>query len=335
MASEDPTRTKTIRRTYEQRLRGGFGRINSTIREAVIKDDVFGLREPETSDGVEVFAADDVDPPPDLRTLSEAEQVERFEEWLAEAQESEVLEVIERDENRFVRRAYERGLEDADTNLRKAGVDVPGTDVESLMRRPVHEERLQLIFSRNFAELDGITNAVSQQVSRELADGIAQGQSPSAIARRITDRVNKIGKTRASALARDQVVSTHAEATLQRYKEQDVEEVGIDPEVRVSTAGDTLVCDRCQAAADGSPYTIEELEQNSHLRPAIHPNCRCAVVPVANTEAAAAYRAHPTAFRELHAVGAFRRGVTYEALAGADRDGAAELVATHTGAVLA
>ncbi|ELZ12492.1 hypothetical protein C478_10461 [Natrinema thermotolerans DSM 11552] len=340
---QDPTKTKTIRQTYARRLRGAFGRINSTIRDAVIEEDIFGLRDDDLSDEqveelLDTFASADrdvelraVDEPPDLSTVLPSERIERFREWLQTAQESEVLEVIDRDENVWVRRAYERGLEDADTNLRQAGLDIESTDSKAareLVEMPVHERKLQVLFSRNYAELEGITNAVAQQVTRELADGIAAGENPTKMARRITDRVNKIGKTRATVLARTETINAHTQSTIERYRQQGINSVGLEPEVQVQTAGDQRVCDRCASVAQRGPWTLDEFE-GSENQPPIHPQCRCAVIPIVNEAAAAALEAHPHEFVAMYRTGAFvdESRERYEALAATDVDGAQELVA--------
>jgi SPP1 gp7 family putative phage head morphogenesis protein len=334
---EDPTGTKTIRQTYAQRLRGAFGRINAAIREAVIEDDIFGLREEDLEDHelqelLETFAdarqeLRAIDKPPDLSTIPPGDRVAEFEQWLDDVQESEVLEVIDRDENVWIRRAYERGVEDADTNLRQAGASIAQEEASGIIQAPVHERRLQVLFSRNYAELDGITDVVSQQVTRELADGLAEGVSPTEIGRRITDRVDKIGKTRATTLARTEVMYSHSEATLQRYDQQGVEQVGIEPELRIQTAADHAVCDKCQEAAEQGPWELEEI-RGSEYQPPLHPNCRCAILPLVNDAAAKAMDNHAAEFVAIFQAGTFAEDDRYyEALAEADADEAAELTA--------
>ncbi|QCC60747.1 minor capsid protein [Natrinema thermotolerans] len=359
---QDPTKTKTIRQTYAQRLRGAFGRINAAITESVISDDILGLRgddslaDDEAQELLDTFAdyrdyhdhsrtdqlqasltaafeaeITAVDEPPDLSTVPPDQRIERFREWLQTAQENEALEVIDRDENVWVRRAYERGLEDADTNLRQAGLDIEPTDSKAareLVEMPVHERKLQVLFSRNYAELEGITNEVSRQITRELADGIAAGENPTKMARRITDRVNKIGKTRSTVLARTETINAHTQSTIERYRQQGINSVGLEPEVQVQTAGDQRVCDQCASVAQRSPWTLDEFE-GSENQPPIHPQCRCAVIPIVNEAAAAALEAHPHEFVAMYRTGAFvdESRERYEALAATDVDGAQELVA--------
>lgn len=323
-SKQDPTHTKTIRDTYGRRLRGRFAELNATIREAVVRDDIFGLRDADLDQDdvdtlVETFAGEHeitaIDSPPDLSTLDPAERISRFEDWLDEVEESEILDVIQRDENVWVRRAYERGLKDADSNLRNAGLSVSGAEAADLIEMPVHQRRLESLFARNFAELDGITDAVSQQVSRELATGLSEGISPTEMATRISGRIDAIGKTRATTLARTEIIHSHNEAALSRYEEMGVDTVGIEPEVRIETAGDNAVCQQCEDAAAAGPWKISEF-RGSQFQPPLHPNCRCTVLPVVNEAAAAAFSKHPVDFTAMFQNGVFARDEGYyEALA--------------------
>jgi len=316
--SEDPTSTKTLREEYARNLRGRFADINTAIRRAVGENDIFGLQNDALVSPPEAFDFDD-----------EREAVERFEAWLDQAQEDEVLDVISRDDNIYVRRAYEKGLVDADRNLSQAGMDIDAIDREAArqaMQMPVHEDKLQVVFSRNFAELDGITDVVSQQVAREIAEGISEGVNPNEMARRMADRVDKIGKTRATTLARTETIRAHSSATLERYKQQGVDEVGLEPEVSVQTATDQLVCEECAEVAQSGPWPIEDFE-GSENQPPIHPNCRCSVIPVVSEEALAAYKAYPSQFAALYREGAFaNRPDRYEVLATVEPEQADALV---------
>lgn len=268
LSSPDPTGTKTVRANYGQRLRGGYERINAAIREAIVENDVLGLQNEAL-----------VTPPRSFAFETDDRKLEAFEAWLDQAQRDEVLRVIDRDGNRFVERAYEKGVRDADRALADAGLDVDPVKAREIVAMPTHDRKLQTIYSRNFQQLRGITQAVDQQVSRELADGIAGGLNPRDMARNITDRVNKIGKTRATTLARTETINAHSSATIERYRQQGVEAVGLEPEAAIQTAGDQRVCEQCADAAQRGPWSLDELE-GSEFQPPLHPNCRCTVIPI-------------------------------------------------------
>ena len=260
--SADPTRTSTLRAEYAQRLRGVLAAINAEIRRALVDRDEFALQ-----------AARDPDPLTLPPFTSDDAKIEEFQRWLRDQERRGVLEVIQRDENTYVRSAYARGFKDANANLRAQGVDVPEADLQAAFNRPIHAEQLQTLFTRNFNEWEGVTEAMNQQVSRELTDGLAQGQNPRTIGRNIADRVEKVGKKRATDLARSEVVRSHANATLNRYEELGVKEVA--GEAEFSSADDRRVCSICRSL-DGNTYLIDDARG---IIPQ-HPRCRCTFVPV-------------------------------------------------------
>lgn len=296
-ASQDPTKTKTVRRQYAQRLRGAYDRINAAIREGVIRDDIFGLQNNNSLFGSDANLDEKteqlrrglvasmgeastheltaVDKPPNFSFRTDDKKIEAFQSWLQSAQEDEVLEVIGRDENRFIRQAYHRGLENGKRDLEAAGFQGNIESAEQAFNLPIHGERVQQLYTRNFTELQGITREVDRQVSRELADGFSQGKNPNDIARDITNRVDKIGKTRATTLARTEVIRSHAEGQLNRFERMGVGEVSVKAELL--TAGDSRVCDQC-ASLEGNVYSLEEARG---LIP-VHPGCRCRHIPLVN-----------------------------------------------------
>jgi len=49
--------------------------------------------------------------------------------------------------------------------------------------------------------------------------------------------------------------------------------------VGIRTAGDDMVCEACQAIADGGPYDLDEARR---LIPA-HEDCRCVLIPAGDS----------------------------------------------------
>ena len=74
-------------------------------------------------------------------------------------------------------------------------------------------------------------------------------------------------------LARTEVINAYTEGTLDSYERLGVEEV--QGRAEWSTAGDDRVCPQC-AGMEGAVFTIREARG---LIP-LHPNCRCAWLPV-------------------------------------------------------
>ena len=205
-------------------------------------------------------------------------------EWLQEAIDGEILDVIEREgvritgrgeiQNTYVRRAYLSGLDHADREVAKMGVKKLANEaIRAVFTTPIHIDTLTLLYTRNFNELKGITEVMSQQISRVLIDGLSDGKGPREIARVIADRVDKIGVTRATRLSRTEIIRAHAESSLNRYQQYGIE--GVSAQVEWLTASDP--CEKCEALAkkNGGVYTIEEARG---LIP-LHPNCRCGWAP--------------------------------------------------------
>jgi SPP1 gp7 family putative phage head morphogenesis protein len=146
-----------------------------------------------------------------------------------------------------------------------------------------------LIFSRVYNELKGITAAMDQQISRVLAQGLADGDNPRLLARKLVstingDGVDRLGVTdtlgrfiparrRAELLARTETIRAHHMALMQEYRNWRVEGVYVNAEL--VTAGDDRVCTRC-SSLEGRVYTLEEAE---NIVP-VHPLCRCTMIPV-------------------------------------------------------
>lgn len=283
----DPSRTSTLRKRYAQKLRGRYDELITAIRTGVIEQDVFGLRG-------ESLQAQPIDDPPPFRFETDSRKHEEFMAWLRRQLNRGVLRVIERNNNVYIQNAYNSGLRHARRELQKAGHPIEQQDVEITFNLPVHQEAVALLYTRNYEALRGINQEIAKQISRALADGFARGENPRVIARTITDRVDKIGRTRATTLARTEVIHAHSEATLNRYQQAGTEQVTIRAEF--ATAGDRRVCPVC-LAREGKTVTIQQAREESFtfepgeddppslagrypIKPPIHPNCRCVWLPV-------------------------------------------------------
>lgn len=307
--ANNPSKTTTIQRKYAQKLRGRYAKIATEVRRGVRDRDVLGLESDNDGAGVSMSdlladagvpddvqerlvellgaeryddardlaeqLADDFDPEDlvgrDFQFTELARKHEEFMAWLRAQQEAGLLEVIGRDDNPYVHSAYERGWKNAGTWMEP---DLVAPDVTAALQRPVHQDKLQLLYSRNYEALVGITEDVSREISRELANGLAEGIHPDEMAGRITDRIDKIGKTRATTLARTEVMYAHNEATITTY-ERAMGDVEVDVVAEVSTAQDMHVCSIC-APWHGETMSLEDARTEG---PPFHPRCRCIVIP--------------------------------------------------------
>ena len=215
---------------------------------------------------------------------SSPEQLRLFQVWLAQQVQENVISEGDAFWEEFVQDAFERGAGRAfdDTNrARRAQQTQPedisffeGTREQFLQQsfgQPETVEKVQLLASRVFTELRGVTEQMSQGISRALVDGLAQGQNPRTIAREMTRQVD-ITRGRAERIARTEIIRAHAEGQLDSLERMGLEEVGVA--VEWNTAGDSRVCPLCQPM-EGVTFSLQKARG---LIPR-HPNCRCAFVP--------------------------------------------------------
>jgi SPP1 gp7 family putative phage head morphogenesis protein len=247
--------------------------VNRILRQLVLTDDVLGLGTPPRA-FLQIDIPGRFDFPADIP--GKARAFDRFMRLLLDA---EVLELAPISgaasgwQNKYVRASYSVGVTHADRSLRAIGVDPPPGVLAQTLNQPIHVEKLQLLFSRNFNELQGITNATAQQLSRIVTEGLATGQSPRTVARAITNTINTLSRNRSLVLARTETIRSHATATLTRFRQSGVETVRGFAEF--ATARDARVCPDCDAL-EGKKFTLDEA---ASIIP-VHPNCRCVWLPV-------------------------------------------------------
>lgn len=283
----DPTGLSSVRRRYEADMVARFRLIRKLIVEAIVKLDVLGLQEPGNVQATS-FAANFMPrvtrdavaapQPGAFRFDTNARKVQGFMNWLRQAQREGILEISSGVpnsmaanaswQNTYIDSAYQKGIRDA---YKRAGKPM------GPFNAPVHADAAGLIYTRAYEDLEGITQVMSTQISRSLAQSMVEGRSAMDTARRLADRVDKVGITRARTIARTEMTRAYGEATLNSYKEMGVH--GVEVEAEFSTAGDDSVCPECEEL-EGKIYSLEEA---SGLIP-VHPNCRCAYIPVVKEE---------------------------------------------------
>lgn len=290
--STDPTRTKTIRRDYSAEMYRRFRRVKGLVRETVEANDALRLGQSRNelaglarrlganATAVETFPFENDD-----------EKIDGFLDWLEQANDDEVLEVRRRVDGRvadreawqnvYVRRSYGKGVEHAEARLREQGIAVPDETLAQVFNKPIHADALGILYTRNFRELEGITREMDRQISRVLTEGFEEGYNPRKMAREVNDRVDKVGLTRARTLARTETINAHATSTLNRFEDIMGPDAVVTPRAELSTAGDSRVCEIC-ASLEGRTYRLDEAR---NLIP-IHPNCRCAWLPVVKQDSA-------------------------------------------------
>jgi len=289
----DPTRTTTLRNMFARNMRGRFDRLCAKINKAVVEQDCFGL--------LSTYQA--IPPKRAFDFPRSQDKIAEFLDWLQEQIDNDILEVIPYAQlgqaieqawmNKFIQSAFQKGIYMARQELKKAGYAMPDflPDIDVIFNAPFYLERVGLVYTRTYTDLKGITDTMASQISRVLAQGMAEGRNPREIARMLTKTITgpsgDLGltdilgrfipaKRRAEMLARTEIIRAHHLAKVQEYRNWGA----IDVKVKAEwvTAGYN-VCDKC-AALEGKIFELDEVEGMIPY----HPNCRCTIVPVETEE---------------------------------------------------
>jgi len=291
----DPTRTTMLRNAFAHQMDLRFNVLASLVYKAIVDRDCFGMKKTLTTfqEGLPIHQA--------FNFATSQEKVEAFMQWLQQQVDAGVLQVRYAQQlgeavrqawtNMYIEDAYKRGIIRARFEMQRAGMDVPSIlatgGVVASMGNMFHMDRVGLLYTRVYTDLKGITEAMSTQISRVLAQGMIEGDGMRLIARKllqvITGRGETLGitdtlgrfipaKRRAEMLARTEIIRAHHVATIQEYRNWGV--IGLKVTVEWITAGDDRVCPKC-ASLEGRIFTLDEAEP---LIP-LHPNCRCCFIP--------------------------------------------------------
>lgn len=296
----DPTHTTVLRNTFARDMNRRFMEITAAIVVGVYKNDCFGLNEADHT----IPTLHQVVPPSQraFAFLRSDMKVTKFMEWLHTQIDAGILTVKDLEQigtsvesawlNKYLFDSYKRGVIRARYEMQRAGMDIPSIEDSGgpmlALSTPFHVDRIGLIFTRVYNDLKGITEAMAMQISRVLAQGIADGDGARLLARKLVATINGTGlgdlaitdtlgrfipaQRRAELLARTEIIRAHHLATIQEYRNWGLLNISVKAEWK--TAGDDRVCDRC-ASLEGKVYTLDEIEPMIPL----HPNCRCISLP--------------------------------------------------------
>jgi len=276
---KDPTRTGLLQRQFIADMKRRFKSLSKAIQELVVDDDAFGLIEnPLISFNQQVARQA-------WRFNTDAGKVTAYRKWLEQQVNAGILTPIGGVSNKpwtakYIESSYRKGSLRAYTDLRAGTLAsepslFQGGQAEFLrtaFNQPENLRKIELLATRSFTELKGVTDAMGQQMSRILASGLSQGYGPRKIARALRLNVSQMTKARANVIARTEIIRAHAEGQLDAFEKLGEKEVGLMAEW--STAGDERVCALC-GELEGVVIPLDEARD---LLPR-HPNCRCAWIP--------------------------------------------------------
>lgn len=288
----DPTHTTVLRNAFARNMVKRFIELKRTIKVAVVDQDCFGLDEP-----IQTFQM----VPPGRRAFSfmrDPEKIEAFMRWLKLQEERGLLSIGQIEQigqaiagewtNLYIFDAYKRGVMRARQEMKRGGLPIPDVPIEAIMGLPMHLDRVGVLFTRVFSELQGITAQMDTLISQVLAQGMIDGDGSRLIARKllsvidgkdagtlgITDRLGRFipPQRRAEMLTRTEVIRAYHLGAIQEYRNWRVEGVYVLAEW--VTAGDDRVCEKCHSL-EGKRFTLEEIEPMIPF----HPQCRCLAMP--------------------------------------------------------
>lgn len=293
----DPTHTTALRNAFASDMKKRFTELRKVIKISIVDNDCFGLK-PNKIQGYQMNPA----LPGAFNFERSSDKIHAFLLWLQQQVDKGILDVRSFNQigssiesawtNKYIYDSYKRGILRARTEMIRAGMDIPSIEetggINAAMLLPFHIDRLGVLYTRTFNDLKGITDQMASLISRVLAQGIADGDGPVLLARKLLEVIQTSGagdlaltdtlgrfisaERRAVILARTEIIRAHHVATIQEYRNWGV--LGIKVKAEWQTAGDDRVCEKC-ASKQGKIYTLDEIEP---LIP-FHPNCRCIGLP--------------------------------------------------------
>lgn len=288
----DPTRTAMLRRQFLADVARRFAALRKAIWDLVVTEDAFGLAAaaarpplPPPAGPAATQHAIPLDRVLNARVAlgptwadvgrltyntrwqfeTDKGKLDKYREWLKEKTDAGILAVDPANAAQpwtqpYIHSAYKKGMLRSYSDVMR-GAPIPHVEGgrEAFMRMafdsPVAQGKLELLGTRAFSQLQGVTAQMDQEMSRILAQGLADGRGAADLARELQKNVTTLEKKRARAIARSEVVHAHAEGQLDSFEAMNIEEVGVMAEW--STAADSEVCEEC-APLEGVVLTISE-----------------------------------------------------------------------------
>ena len=274
----DPSRTNLLVKEFARDIQRRFAALDKVVCLWILARGEVGVSNASGAFVVGVIA----NAPYPFKTSPK--KIKDFQAWLQRQVNAKILTVPKNLKGQpwtstYVKSAWKKGAlrayTDARPNLGQSQPFYEGSKAEFLRSSFDAAERtskIQMLYTRTYETLKGISSQMSSQMAQVLADGMAHGKHPVEIARMMSKTISGMSRVRAMLIAQTEIMHSHAEGQLDGFEELGIERVGAD--VEFSTSDDSGVCEEC-ASLQGELYTIEEARG---VIPA-HPRCRCSWVP--------------------------------------------------------
>lgn len=297
----DPTRTTLVRRQFQAEILRRIRLLKRDVWEFIVTLDALGLVERVQVPVMRLEARKSTIPleiRPSLNALilnvqpreyafrTSTGKIAAFRQWLSEQVEARIMSPRKgEDPNKpwtykYIESAYKKGQVNAYIAARKLDAVMDEgffnksqeAFLKSSFNQPETLAKVELLATRSFEGMRGVTEEMKSQMNRILAQGMVDGSGVREVAREMFSSIDGITRRRAQLIARTEIIHAHAEGQLDSFQELGVEELGVLAEW--ATAMDERVCPRC-ASLEGKHFTIKEARGKI---PA-HPNCRCTFIP--------------------------------------------------------
>lgn len=288
----DPSGTGLAARALAREIILRFEDLAAAVSKLVGDEDCFGLEAAKIGMPTPISLAGFVVNPTATfnaekavwRFRTDAQKVDAFNKWLRNQVQHDVLETdhlgrpwLEKALTDTYGRGLGRGYVDAKGKSLRGGTPafLAGSKHEFVSRAladPQTMARIQLVSSRAFEELRGLSATASTQLNRILTRGLIQKNTAKKLAKEMSEKVEGLSKDRALLISRTELVHAQAEAQLDAYEALGSDAVQLFAEW--GTAQDDRVCAAC-GALEGTVFRVKDARG---LLPR-HPACRCCWLP--------------------------------------------------------
>ena len=256
-AKRDPSGTERLINEFEARLVAMFDRLKQKIGEMSL---------PESLKKNELIRPDDDLYPAHryaMRMLAIDSADQFYKDLIAQINATILDAKGKAVMDKYAQQFYYSGKAKSSAFLKSVGIDA------SLGLVPEDWNGIDIIQTKFYASMKGVTDAMRKEIMSELTDGMLNGEGAEQLQRRIRQVVDDIGIARARMIARTESMYAFNNSSKANYERYGIEKV------QWLTSGLEGVCGECQDNGDHDPFDIASVPDI----PA-HPNCRCVLVPV-------------------------------------------------------
>ena len=294
----DPTGTTGLRADFERTINACIDPLKGATRETIDDNDALRLKRTTDKPVGAALAHEDIDDAErpdsldDTNAGSEEARRAAFMEWFDEALAITVLAPLtlrevhsgEHYSAAFIRDAYGRGARGGLRDLKQADIDL---DIPVSVSGPyrglpdgvdlgndLHKGRLRSLYESAYTEIRTLSNRIRGRVAGALGRGLRSGDSAQDVAGRVTGSIADAAGNTPRNIPEWEIPQAYNDGRHAEYQRFGVEQVGVEPEYNVQTAGDLRVCESCLAIAADGPYPLSEARG---MLPDHH-FCRCILV---------------------------------------------------------